>query len=682
MAVATSTHAPAFGPEAKPVVIGLYGVPGSGKTTMLRYLRSRLGEAEFSFHEGSETIAALVSGGLAEFQSATPEERTRLRETAIESIAEESNSGGRSAVVTGHFMFWLEGDEAGQTVHTQRDLDIYTHVIYLDTPPETIAIWRRLDASGKSELRRLCRNHGILFTAVSHPAPEMTVAALAMDFRRHTEEYNLVCAKAQLGAILDAHQSQDTLQTALVLDADRTLAAEDAGTLFCDMVTKSAPQHAENPKDDRSLKTLFASPLGYTYKAFRQAMLLCEEQSGHAEFDTTCQEVASLVALYPEMLSLLKQAGQPEHRDHVVAVVVTCGLRRVWELVLAKAGLSDTVKVVGGGRVLDKFVMTPEVKGALAAHLRDSHGLYVWAFGDSPLDLAMMHEAHQAVVVAGEAGSRRRTMDGALATAIAGSGLRARQWLAPSDAPARLNTGRLPLVRLGDAEFVNEVLRRRDAPSRIHHATNGNASKLLTTATRDARVSGPELRQAHGRVGWHLAISFLSDAIGVEEFDIPHVQGNMARGHRVRHERKTTIVALMRGGEPMALGVNDALPGAMFVHAKHPADLKLHHIRGQWAVLLVDSVVNSGKSIVDFVQRIRGVDRTISIVAVVGVVQAQSILLEGLLGQALHQDKALTLVALRFSENKFTGRGIIDTGNRLFNSTHLDSVHGGLELGG
>jgi len=49
----------------------------------------------------------------------------------------------------------------------------------------------------------------------------------------------------------------------------------------------------------------------------------------------------------------------------------------------------------------------------------------------------------------------------------------------------------------------------------------------------------------------------------------------------------------MRGGEAMALGVNDAFPLAMFVHASCPNDFMLHHLQGQRTVLLMDSVLRT-----------------------------------------------------------------------------------------
>lgn len=64
-------------------------------------------------------------------------------------------------------------------------------------------------------------------------------------------------------------------------------------------------------------------------------------------------------------------------------------------------------------------------------------------------------------------------------------------------------------------------------------------------------------------------------------------------------------MAIMRGGELMAFGVGDTFPLAMLANAKDAADIKLHHPQGQLTVILVDSVVNTGKTILEFVQHAR-----------------------------------------------------------------------------
>ena len=130
----------------------------------------------------------------------------------------------------------------------------------------------------------------------------------------------------------------------------------------------------------------------------------------------------------------------------------------------------------------------------------------------------------------------------------------------------------------------------------------------------------------------------------------------------------------------MASGVNDAFPLAMFVHANEPEDVKLHHLRGQITVLLVDSVINNGTTMVNFMKQVRKLHATIRIVLVAGVVQAEVVRGTGqaesgtgsILVNSLSHHKDLHLVALRTSDTKFTGSGTTDTGNCLFNTTHLN----------
>jgi uracil phosphoribosyltransferase len=109
----------------------------------------------------------------------------------------------------------------------------------------------------------------------------------------------------------------------------------------------------------------------------------------------------------------------------------------------------------------------------------------------------------------------------------------------------------------------------------------------------------------------------------------------------------------------------------MFIHAKNPTDIQPPHLLEQRTIILVDSVVNSGKSVVEFVQHIRSLNATIRIVVVAGVVQADSVN-GGSIAQILERDENFSLVSLRLSDTKFTGKGTTDTGNRLFNTTQLD----------
>ncbi|KAL2818252.1 uracil phosphoribosyltransferase-domain-containing protein [Aspergillus cavernicola] len=659
-----------------PRVIGLYGIPGAGKTFLLDQLKEELGQELFEYYEGSDVIQSMVPGGLDAFHELAEVTKTHFRQRAIDSIKYKCAQSGKTGIVTGHFMFWSEGAEAGMRVYTQNDLNTYTHVLYINTPPEVMAQrcmrdskkdrlslslqhLRRWQEAEIEELRGLCRHHNILFSTV-YPNLIDKLSELILDFQRHSEDYNLSIAEQYLDEAISPEY--DKLETVLFMDADKTLTAKDTGALFWGKLTQ--PEDEDNP-----LRALFSSQLGYSYTAFRQAMLIYEETTNDSEFNVLCEDVALQTAVYPEFVTLLRLVGR---YSHICPVIVTCGLRCIWEKIMIKEGLSTTVKILGGGRIADKFVVTPSVKRAMATRVQSIHEAYTWAFGDSPLDLPMMAVANEAIVVVGEEQFRSKSMDRELLAAIDKDGLRARQALLPSNCPLRLDTAKLPVVDLTGDGLVKLVVQHRNPPGglQIVHATCSNAARLLTTPMRDAAISGPDLRDAHFETGAFLARKYVSELIGLEELTMCHVQAYNTTGHRLLGEKRTLIVALMRGGGPMALGVSKVFKEAMFLHASQPDDVKRHHLKGIVTVILVDSVINNGDTIVKFVQSIRRLHAAICIVVVAGVVQDQAV--SGCSPiRALARSSQLTIVALRVSANKYTGRGNTDTGNRLFNTPHL-----------
>lgn len=401
-------------------------------------------------------------------------------------------------------MFWSEEKEAVLSVCTRDDLSTYTHILYLDVPVETIAQRRSNDTKRgrdpisvtnlckwqeeeKTQLRDICRHYRILFSLISPHSEMLTrVSKLLHDFRYHTEEYNLSQAKVRLDEAVMAGQGQ--LESVLVMDADKTLAIEDTGTLFWDLVANSR----QSKHKASTLTALFDSPLAYSYIAFRQAVLLYKETATEQEFDVLCQEVASAMTMYPEFGCLLRLVAE---QNHVGAIVVTSRLRRVWDKVLEREGLSEKVKVIGGGRIADGIVVTAAVKGALVTRLREAK-MDVWAFGDSPLDLDMLRNANQAVVVVGEEQTRSNTIDSSLAAAIQRDRFQAHQALLPSSASLRLDETRLPIIKLTTPEFVNSLLggRYTHGGLQVLCTMEGTTAKLLATPMRDAGVAGPDLK--------------------------------------------------------------------------------------------------------------------------------------------------------------------------------------------
>jgi hypothetical protein len=173
-------------------------------------------------------------------------------------------------------------------------------------------------------------------------------STLLMDLKCHTEPSNLANVERVLGLALPR---LDGLEKVLLFDADKTLAPQYTGAL----VWKFAASFPACP-----LKALFtAQP--YSYHSFCQAALLYEDEA--PRFDALCDRVAAAVDMYPEMKALLALAAT---EPHIGVVLITGGLRHVWEKVPARADLSH-VPIGGGGRLSDGYVVT----GAVKSHIVD-----------------------------------------------------------------------------------------------------------------------------------------------------------------------------------------------------------------------------------------------------------------------------------------------------------------------
>ncbi|KAL8365380.1 hypothetical protein RB595_004265 [Gaeumannomyces hyphopodioides] len=828
-------------------VVGLYGISGSGKTTLAEALKSLQDSAEidctttpqaspvplgidpfsfggFSFKDGSELIGSAVPGGLAAFKRLGAVEKKKWRESVIRGVAKHAQESRDPVVVVGHYMLPAEakdGDDAAQSpspskllpvlqsVHTPADWESYTHIIYVTVPPETIAARRERDAARtraplgadalgewqeaeKKELRRLCREHGVVFTVVDGQLADLAgrVRVLLEFIRRSERTLGVTRATGPTGrhpciryeeVIPGLYKSHVRV---LAFDADRTLSAQDTGGMFWEMASAPVGMTCDEAGDGKQvpvLKQVFGGPLGYSRRAFVQAILLYEEAAetlgGGERFESLCAAVASQVEMRPEFISLLQRAVDD---PLVVPVVVTCGLRRIWELVLTREGFrcgwegfrpgetavgdsepTRVVRLVGAERVEAlQPVVHPEHKAEVVrwlagywnAHLGEivpssGIGSNICAFGDSAVDIPMLKTAHRVFVVVdrdrqgGAMGKkmeeeiRMYSQDGALEQVSPGVyrncldefSYLCRVELPPSKAYSPQATFpqekqqqqqdqqlSLPVVSLTDPETIRLIFPPHTPETTalrplvpVHDSTASAAAKLLSTPMRDASKSGRELQRAHRAAGRYLAVQVLPEVLGLERFATPHVckdngagrgGARMTDGYRLLHEDRTLIVSLMRGGDPMAQGVFDVLPRATYLHAREPEDVRAKHLSGVVCVLLVDSVVNNGTSMLGFVHAIRSLHGTVRIVLVAGVVQAGAVevrekiqtpsLVEaggsglfgvaepGLEGPSMRNRFAehgnVQIVTLRISTNKFKGVGGTDTGNRLFNTTHLD----------
>ncbi|CZS96536.1 related to 2-3-cyclic-nucleotide 3-phosphodiesterase [Rhynchosporium agropyri] len=665
----TTTNVPFTMRNIKPSILGIYGISGCGKSHLIKKIKDLLGEEDYAFHDGSGMIDAVVPGGLETFKTLPGEGKDRYRTQAIRRIRDECAESGKVGVVAGHYMFWKsqngldDDDESGgeQVVWTSGDAECFTDMMYLtvqsqivvqqcenDKTRKRLSLTRfELDlwmAAERRELEKKCGECGIGFALIGRDDLQV-VADMLKEMRKRPELQNLARTKKALDSIMAERDAR--LETMIVLDADRTLCAVDTGNLFWE--TFAANEKLRDPSQEPfkdPLKTIFSGPFGYSFNAFTQADLLYGTVCSVDEFERICMIVAKKVIIHPEFKKLLRRV---EEDSLIGAIIVTCGIRRVWEFVIELNGFSESVQVIGAGGHGSDYVVTAEVKAALVQKLQKEYGMHVWAFGDSPLDLPMLKQADEAIVVIGEKGKRSRTMDKELKSAIEDEGLVARQLLLPGHATPRLGSTRLPIFDIRQPHEMDSIFIRR--------------VPLYA-------ISGVALQEVHKKVGWFLATELVTEVLPLEKYDIEHVQGGIAIGHRLKNEDKTLIIALLRGGEPMAKGVHEAFPLATFLHAHDPHDVAYYHLAGMENILLVDSVINNGTTVVQFVKRIKELNAKTKIVVVAGVAQKASVAENSPLARVGRD--SLTVIALRLSENKYTGKRGTDTGNRLFNTCRLD----------
>ncbi|KAI6841407.1 hypothetical protein KC342_g2335 [Hortaea werneckii] len=650
-----------------PVIIGIYGLPAFGKTHLLNELRKVLDEYHFKFYDGSEVIERITDGGLAAFKQMGNAQKVITRIKAIKTIKAECTRERKTGIVASHFMLW-SADGVSVKIDTPADWETYTHIIYLNTPVEKIMDRTEKDSgradrrqlpiadlqqwqnSEKTRLRKICYDNRILF-AVDDTADHDYISKLINRFREGDAKRNMRSVLQEIDQIMSSHEIQP--QTVLLFDADKTLGVEDASYHFWMAAKKSG--------DSGGLNEIFNSALGYSYLAFQQAMLLHEELN-EQDFLKHCKDVASYATLRPEFVELLQEAAK---YPHVAVVVITSGIGLIWDMILKREGLGDKVKVIGGCMLSDKYVVTPTVKGAAVKRLQSAHDATVWAFGDSEIDLPMLKNADHAFVVAGPGAKQQRAMWKALQRAIDVDGLEARQLLFPETATPWLNTCMLRTITL--EQVRNSIFGTLE----LIEATDTPSALVLQTPMRNSALSGNQLRQAHERCGWYLAIYHVTQVLGTEKYTMYDVHQNQTTGWRLKNEDKTVIVPIMRGGEPMAFGVSEAFPKAVFHHAKEPEEVLKKHLDGMKAVVLVDAVINEGGTIAGFVKHIRQINPNIDIVVMAGVTQRDAVHGPKILTRALSGCGKVTLVTLRTSERKYKGQGATDTGDRLFNTTHI-----------
>ena len=659
-------------------MVGLYGCSGVGKSRLLRELADA--RPEWSTIEGTDAIIQARTmkdrgGGLAAFKNLPTSEKDAIRCEAIKEIGSDTGV----TLVTGHYAFPIASEPMSfEAVFTSADAQVFALIIYLDhLPASAITAHRRNDTArmrpemSETELSKwiefemaglksACLESGIAFLLASDligPEANSLAETIAASIAGWLEPSLAALSEASAHALQLAIAALPSAHHYLLIDGDRTLCAEDTTPRFFDQIRDSiASKSHDEAASFRKLESTFKRHSEYRIEAFLEAAMLYGKIA-EAEYKSAAQCVGGSVAIYPEWLSFLEALPSNTH-----AVVVTAGIREVWLAALAANRLLEQVSLIAGNRMgSHDYVVDVAAKGAVVSELRKRNGgVHIIAFGDSKLDELMLVAADRSYIVLDS--KCNRSLEPRIRS-VAGTpaGFRSYQLVFGSnlgDGP--LGTPPLPLhtgLQMGSlSALLSELCSCK--LNFLRDFTTDRAAQLLATRSRQAEISGPLLQVVHVAMG-----RFVAERLAAEletcVVPITHVQGGVVEGVGIMDEAQIAIFAMMRGGEPMARGVYEVFPQATFLHwdgKALPKAISEHAI--DRTVILVDSVINSGKSVKDALNMLSGHCKRVFVVA--GVTQEEA-------SKRLPTEfPAVRFFTLRVSKNQYTGKGSTDTGNRLF----------------
>lgn len=183
--------------------------------------------------------------------------------------------------------------------------------------------------------------------------------------------------------------------------------------------------------------------------------------------------------------------------------------------------------------------------------------------------------------------------------------------------------------------------------------------RLFVNSTRQADLAGSALADAHREVGRRLAGSLAQNLI-LEHVAINHVAG-VSSGVRVKSGSEPIIMAVMRAGLFLAEGIWSSLPGSSFVLYDESISLQSMPARER-TVVIVDSVINTGRSIREVLRAVRPLEpANIAVAALVAYRSNLEVLVDEFPDVDFH--------VARMSDRSYVGRGLTDTGARLFGTT-------------
>lgn len=530
--------------------IAIYGLPCSGKTTLLNSIENA------RILHGSQELQRLSNDS---FNDLCDADKTRIR---IEYTEYVRNLNDDIIVSDGHYSF-LE-----DIVFTASDGDLYDVILYLYCEPnvlyerirycnknekyrevssEILKQWQRFEIES---LREECQNRNKDFYVISDGGDS---SHLNEFITLLNEGYsNVAMAREIANEISDLFPNQKEVY---LIDGDKTIIEQDSYRYCCNGKT-----------------TVFDGDFytGYQSFLFERELTSCDidkRQLDKIDFNDT----------------VMNMVNKPY-------VVISSGIKQLWDQIQVKLDLSH---------VFASTRISADTKYYITKFLKEMD-YTVTAIGDSKIDYYMLKEANTGFLYIGNRLSRSLK---------------------------EVNTDGIKLLYNKKPLLLNEEM---------DHCFDDD----ISICKSNSGVAGNRLASAHFRLGQNA--------------------GNALA--KLYPSEKTAVLVLERGGRFFGDGFYCGFGGVLYSIAPSKEPLPVFN---EERLVIVDSVINTGKSIVRIIDEVKSNNPDIDIVIVSNVIQHDAL--------SLFAD--YKVVAIRASSNSFVGKNQAkqigktgpDTADRLFN---------------
>ena len=385
-----------------PIVIGIYGVSGSGKSRVLSEVQKI--HPEWRCMDGSEVIDSVMlkKGKLPhDFSSMDESAKKVVRTLAIESIKRYQGV----TIVAGHCSFPFLKDENCPTkdididkyndVFTRGDGITYDAIFYLDKPHKVIYQQRKDDNdSAKRErpklseqsikdwsnhekmyLKSQCTKYDIQF-ALCHDRNDITnrIEQIVLPTISQVKKTSNEALRAAIKFIPKA-------EVFLLIDGDRTLCPEDSGAIFMDRIMQ---EHCFLDVDP--LKKIFQRYSNYNFQSFLEVAMFYERIHPEEDYKKISKEIGrNQINIYAQWMHMLSNLPENVH-----PVVVSSGNREVWQTALEFHNFSlpdkdNKMSIIAGNHIgLHSYIVDSDAKSMVVSELRERWaGCKILSFGDS-----------------------------------------------------------------------------------------------------------------------------------------------------------------------------------------------------------------------------------------------------------------------------------------------------------